>query len=162
MSDIVVNRVDYNDPAQGADLLAMLEIYAHDPMGGGGTLNGDVRARLLTDLAARPFALSWLAYRDGAAVGLANAFLGYSTFAARSLINIHDVVTHPDHRGCGVATALFAEIERTAQVEGCCKITLEVLDGNTRAKALYAHLGYGGYGLGEGQGTAEFWQKAMT
>lgn len=140
----------------------MLEIYARDPMGGGGGLDAQVHTRLLADLAARPFALSLLAYSDDEAVGLANAFFGYSTFAARPLINIHDVVTHPDYRGHGVATALFAEIESIARAEGCCKITLEVLGENARAKALYKHLGYGGYGLGEGQGSAEFWQKALT
>jgi GNAT superfamily N-acetyltransferase len=157
--DIV--RVDYSNPEHGSDLLAMLEIYASDPMGGSGTLSDHVKTHLLPDMAALPFAFSLLAYRDDQPVGLTNCFFGYSTFSAQPLINIHDMVTHPDHRRSGVATAMFAEIERLASARGCCKITLEVLSGNIPAKALYARLGYSGYGLGVDQGTAEFWQKAL-
>ena len=162
MIEPVITRVNYSDPEQGADLIAMLEIYARDPMGGGGTLSDHVKIQLLADLAVRPFAFSLLAYNDKKPVGLANCFFGYSTFSARPLVNIHDLVTHPDYRGSGIATALFNEIERLALLEGCCKLTLEVLSENVRARKLYTQLGFRGYGLGESQGTAEYWQKAMT
>ena len=158
----VITLVNYSDPEHGSDLIAMLEIYARDPMGGGSTLSDHVRIHLLADLAARPFAFSLLAYNDKKPVGLANCFFGYSTFSARPLVNIHDLVTHPDYRGSGIATALFSEIERLALLEGCCKLTLEVLSENMRARQLYAQLGFSGYDLGESQGTAEYWQKALT
>ena len=159
---LAVIPADYGDAAHGAALLGLLDIYARDPMGGGSALPDHTRANLLAGLAATPSALSLLAYADDQPVGLANCFWGFSTFAARPLLNIHDVVTHPEYRGRGVAAALFAEIERRARERGCCKITLEVLSGNHRARSLYSRLGYSGYALDPAQGTAEFWQKALT
>ncbi len=155
-------RVDYSNPDHGADLLAMLEIYANDPMGGNGDLSVFTRENLIAGLAKTPHAMSLLAYFQGKPVGLANCFFGFSTFAAQPLINIHDVVTHPDHRGEGVATALFETIENIAAETGCCKVTLEVLSDNHKATTLYSRLGYAGYALPPALGTALFWQKRIA
>jgi ribosomal protein S18 acetylase RimI-like enzyme len=68
----------------------------------------------------------------------------------------------PAHRGKGVARALFAAIEGEAEARGACKVTLEVLSGNHRAKDLYVSLGYGDYQLDPEAGNALFWQKRLT
>ena len=68
-------------------------------------------------------------------VGLVNAIEGFSTFACRPLVNVHDVVVLPGHRGRGIAARLFAEVEAIARERGACKLTLEVLDGNTPGPA---------------------------
>ncbi|CFP45632.1 acetyltransferase [Bordetella pertussis] len=41
-------------------------------------------------------------------------------------------------------------------------MTLEVLEGNTRAQALYRRLGYAGYELAADTGRAMFWQKKLS
>jgi len=89
-------------------------------------------------------------------------FTGFSTFAARPLVNIHDVCVLAPHRGRGVATALFRRIEDEARARDACKITLEVLSGNHNAKRLYTSLGYGDYTLDPETGHALFWQKRLT
>jgi len=158
---LTIDRVDYTDPRDGADLVRLLDLYARDPMGGGAALDPAVKAVLPARLAATPQAFSLLARRDGVALGLANCLFGFSTFAARPLVNIHDVVVAPEARGGGIARALFAAIEDIARAAGACKVTLEVLSGNHRAKALYAALGYGDYALDPETGTALFWQKRL-
>jgi len=80
------------------------------PWVGGDALDADVLGRLSANLAARADAFSFLAYVDMPhlqAVGLINCFEGYFTFKARPLLNIHDIVVHPDFRGAGVGQALL-------------------------------------------------------
>jgi ribosomal protein S18 acetylase RimI-like enzyme len=162
MTKIVVHIVDYNDPLDGADLLSLLEIYAIDPMGGGGSLSDHARANLLSGLQAVPHAFSLIASMDGEPAGLANCFWGFSTFSAKPLVNIHDIVVAPEFRGRGVAKVLFAKIEEMAAAKGACKVTLEVLSLNEPAKALYKGLGYNAYTIDPAQGTALFWQKELA
>ncbi|WP_232495114.1 GNAT family N-acetyltransferase [Novosphingobium kaempferiae] len=160
--DITVAKADFADPADAAAIVAMLDVYACDPMGGATPLSDDVRERLVPALAEVPGAFVLLARIDGEAVGIANCFTGFSTFAARPLVNIHDMAVAPAHRGKGVARALFAAIEAEARAIGACKVTLEVLSGNHRAKELYASLGYGDFQLDPEAGHALFWQKRLT
>jgi ribosomal protein S18 acetylase RimI-like enzyme len=120
-----------------------------------------VRDRLVPALAGVPGAFSLLAFDGDAAVGLANCFTGFSTFAARPLVNIHDLAVLPAARGRGVGRALMHAVEAEARRRGACKVTLEVLSGNDRAKALYADLGYGNYALDPQAGTAQFWEKKL-
>jgi ribosomal protein S18 acetylase RimI-like enzyme len=159
---ISVRLVDYADAQDGAELLALLDLYARDPMGGGEPLNDNVKANLLDGLQRQSHAFSLIASVDGAPAGLANCLWGYSTFAAKPLVNIHDLIVDSAFRGRGVAKSLFAEIERIAASGGACKVTLEVLSDNAPAKALYASLGYGDYTLDPEKGSALFWQKRLA
>ncbi len=156
-----VTLADYDDPADAVAVVALLDEYACDPMGGGEPLRDDVCERLVAGLKATPGAFSVIARVDGVAVGLANCLMGYSTFAAAPLVNIHDMVVTAAQRGKRVGRAMFGVIEAVARERGACKVTLEVLDGNERAKALYASLGYGDYVLDPELGTALFWQKRL-
>ncbi len=62
----------------------------------------------------------------------------------------------------GVGIALLEEIEEFSREKGYCKITLEVLDGNSPAKELYKKAGFEGYCLDETFGHAEFWTKKLV
>ncbi|WDA42453.1 GNAT family N-acetyltransferase [Erythrobacter sp. BLCC-B19] len=163
MSDTIalaIGLADYNDPRDAADVVALLDAYARDPMGGGAPLAETTKARLASDLAANPQAFSLLARIGARALGLANCFMGYSTFAAAPLVNIHDLAVLPGHRGAGIGKALLAAVEAEALKRGACKITLEVLSGNP-ARHLYAREGYGDYQLDPATGHALFWQKRL-
>ncbi len=159
--ELTVTLADYADPADAAAIVDLLDAYARDPMGGGEPLGDDVRAHLVERLAAHPGAFSLIARVAGEPVGLANCLTGFSTFAARPLVNVHDVAVLPGHRGKGIGKALFAAIEGEAKKRGACKVTLEVLSGNTPACALYASLGYGQYALDPAMGNAQFWEKKL-
>ena len=158
---ITVRLADYADAADAARVVALLDSYARDPMGGGKPLSDDVRERLVPGLAAHPGAFSLLAFAGDEALGLANCITGFSTFAARPLVNIHDMAVLPEARGKGVGRALMLAVEAEARARGACKITLEVLSGNDPAKGLYAALGYGDYALDPQAGTALFWEKKL-
>lgn len=158
---VTVRLADYADAADAARVVALLDSYARDPMGGGKALSEDVRERLVPGLAAHRGAFSLLAFDGDEALGLANCITGFSTFAARPLVNIHDMAVLPEARGRGVGKALMLAVEAEARARGACKITLEVLSGNATAKGLYASLGYGDYALDPQAGTALFWEKKL-
>jgi GNAT superfamily N-acetyltransferase len=162
VSTLTITRADYRDPDHGRDLVTLLDGYARDPMGGGEPLSADTCERLVGALAALPNAFSLIAYVDEQPAGLTNCFVGFSTFAAKPLVNVHDMVVDARFRGTGIGRALFARIEAEAAALGACKVTLEVLSGNAPARALYASLGYGDYALDPAQGTALFWQKRLA
>jgi GNAT superfamily N-acetyltransferase len=159
-----VRAVRYDDPHEAAALVGLLDMYARDPMGGGAPLPEEVKQRLPGDLAAHPGAASFIAWArseqgEEAAVGLANCFLGFSTFKSQPLLNLHDMAVHPAHRGRGVGQALLAAVEQHARQLGCCKLTLEVLSGNAVAQASYQRFGFAQYQLDPAAGQALFMQK---
>jgi ribosomal protein S18 acetylase RimI-like enzyme len=156
---IAVVRVRYDDPSHAAALVDLLDHYARDPAGGGEPLSDFARGNLVAALAARPFVFSVLAFDGDTPVGLINAIEGFSTFACKPLVNVHDVVVAASHRGRGIATRLFAEVEAIARERGACKLTLEVLDGNASARALYQRLGFAAYQLDPAMGHAQFLHK---
>lgn len=160
MIDIV--RARYDDPAHAAALIGLLDAYARDPAGGGEPLGDFARDNLIAELAARPFVFSVLAFDGDTPVGLVNAIEGFSTFACRPLVNVHDVVVASSHRGRGIAAQLFAKVEAIARERGACKLTLEVLDGNAPARALYRRLGFAAYQLDPAMGHAQFLQKWLA
>jgi len=156
---IAIVRARYDDPAHAAALIDLLDHYARDPAGGGAPLSDFARGNLVASLAARPFIFSVLAFDGDIPVGLVNAIEGFSTFACKPLVNVHDVVVASSHRGRGIAAQLFAEVEAIARERGACKLTLEVLDGNAAAQALYRRLGFTAYQLDPAMGHAQFLHK---
>lgn len=154
-------RVDLDNPSHGATLLALLDHYAQDPMGGGKALDPVARARLLSGLRATPHYRGALAFCAGEAVGLINCFLGFSTFAAQPLLNIHDIVVSQGRRGEGIGQALLTWAEAIAREEGCCKLTLEVLSNNHVALQSYQRAGFAPYVLDPSAGQAQFLQRIL-
>jgi ribosomal protein S18 acetylase RimI-like enzyme len=139
---VEIVQADLDRPEHQRDVLALTDAYATDPMGGGEPLATTKRARLIDGLRAHPTTVILLAYVDGAAAGIATCFLGFSTFAALPILNIHDLAVVPEHRGRRVGWELLVAVERKARELGCAKITLEVGDRNTKAKALYERAGF--------------------
>lgn len=156
---VTIIRADYQHPQHREALIFLLDSYARDPMGGAAGLSATTKAQLPDALAQLPHAFSLLAYVDGKAAGLANCFVGFSTFACKPLINIHDFVVHNDYRGQGLSQKLLQHIANLAIEQGCCKITLEVLGNNAAAQAAYRKFGFANYSLSPEAGTAQFWQK---
>ncbi len=158
---IKVSSVDYSDSKQADELIYLLNEYASDPMGGGKTLDKYVIDNLVNELSKLPHAFSLMGYVDEIPVGLITCFEAFSTFSCKPLINIHDVMVLKYYRGKGVSQKMLAKVEEIALEKGCCKITLEVLNGNDAAKSSYKKYGFSGYELDARVGRAEFWQKLI-
>lgn len=149
------------DHGHAGAFLDLLEHYACDPMGGGAGLKPEVRASLVAELQRVPHFHGALAWHEGEAVGLINCFAGFSTFAAKPLLNIHDIVVRREHRGIGIGQELLAWAAGRARELGCCKLTLEVLANNQRALAAYTRAGFAPYVLDPAAGQALFLEKRL-
>ena len=159
MSAVTVVRADCANPVHAAALVDLLDAYASDPAGGGEGLSAFAKQHLVRELAARPQAYSVLAFDGEQPVGLVNCIEGFSTFACKPLVNVHDVAVLASHRGRGIAEQMLALAEAMAVERGAVKMTLEVLSGNHPAVRLYERIGFAGYELGQVIGTANFMQK---
>ena len=160
--DIEIVEAELDRADHQRDVVALTAAYALDEMGNGGPLPAGVLERLIPALRAHPTTLILIAYDEGKAVGIATCFRGFSTFAARPLMNIHDLAVLPSHRGRGVGRLLLEAVARKAAEFGCCKVTLEVVENNTRARRLYEMAGFSQATYGEGTGGgALFYSKPL-
>lgn len=168
VAQIEVRRVDYADSGEARALVQLLDGYARDAAGGGQALPPEVLQGLPAALQQRPQAFSVMAWalqdagKERVPVGLVNCFEGFSTFACRPLVNVHDVVVAPDWRGRRIAQRMLALVETIAHERGACKLTLEVLSGNASAMALYLREGFAPYALDPAMGQAQFLQKKLA
>jgi ribosomal protein S18 acetylase RimI-like enzyme len=142
-------------------VLAMIDAYSRDAMGNAKPLDLDVRLQLIPGLRKHPTTLIFLAFDRDQPVGAAVCFIGFATFAAKPLINIHDFVVLPESRGKGVGRQLLEAVEVKARKLGCCKLTLEVMDKNHQAIRMYQAAGFKRYTLQEEAGSAIFMSKPL-
>ena len=156
-----VVEADLALPEHAAAVLAMLDAYSADPMGDGHPLSAEARAKVIAGLRAHPTTLVFLAFHAGVPAGIATCFRGFSTFAARPLINVHDFFVVPALRGRGIGRALMAAVERKARATGCCKLTLEVQENNARARRLYDACGFSQAQYVEAAGRSVFLWKRL-
>lgn len=158
----IVIRLDPADALHAQAMLMLLDEYAAGPTGRGYGLELQARERLPAMLAARPHYWGCLAFVDGEPAGFANCFETVSSFLARPLLNIHDIAVSPRFQRRGVGAALLAAVEEAARERGCCKLTLEVLEGNLGARRVYERAGFVGYALDPRMGRAAFMEKKLA
>ena len=159
MTEIV--KADFSLPNHADAVLQLMDAYALDPMGGGKGLSSFVKTNLLTELAKRESAHIILAFVDASPAGLAVCFEGFSTFACKPLLNIHDLMVALPYRGRGLSKLLLQKAEEIALSLGCCKLTLEVFERNHIARSAYKSFGFSGYELSPQTGKALFWEKKL-
>ncbi len=162
MSEPTCRLANLDDPADAALVLALTQGYAADPLGQGAPLDPEVAARLIPALRALPTTVIVLCELDGQAAAHATCFLGFSTFAAAPLLNIHDFCVQPAWRGRGLARVLLAGVEAEARARGCVKVSLECHVGNARALGVYWAAGFRPSGEATSLGGALFMTKPLA
>jgi ribosomal protein S18 acetylase RimI-like enzyme len=160
--DITVREADLADREQAAVLVEMLDAYMRDPMEGGSAPSEQVKRELIPGLRAHPACYVFFALRGEEPVGFAICFLGFSTFNARPLINIHDIFVQASARGAGMGKLLLDRIEAKARSMNGCAITLEVREDNHRARRLYSKVGFERAEVGAQRVPMEFWRKRLA
>jgi ribosomal protein S18 acetylase RimI-like enzyme len=159
MTQIV--NAEFADPRHASAIVELLNGYAMDAMGGGQQLADFVKSNLIAAISKRSDVHVVLAFVGDEPAGVAICIEGFSTFACQPLLNIHDLAVAAKFRGRGISKKLLAQVEQVALGLGCCKMTLEVLEGNKLAQALYKSTGFAGYELDPAMGKAMLMQKKL-
>jgi GNAT superfamily N-acetyltransferase len=158
---VEIVEADLDRPAHQDAIRLLTNAYAQDPMGSGAPLAPETLDRLIPGLRAHPTTSILLAFDAAQPVGIATCFRGFSTFAARPLLNLHDLAVLPDRRAGGIGRALLAAVEAKARSLGCCKVTLEVQENNRRARSVYAAAGFAQGVYEEAAGGSLFYTKNL-
>ena len=161
MQKVKIVEADLDRPDHQYAVLDLTDAYARDPMGNGRPLSEEVRHNLIPGLQKHPTTVIFLAFEGGSAIGIANCFIGFSTFAARPLINVSDLAVLPGHREKGIGRLLLGAVERKARNIGCCKMTIEVQENNHRARHVYESMGFVRSVFVEAAGPALFLSKPL-
>lgn len=158
---IVTVTADLRSSDHCRDIVRLLDGYARDIMGGTEPLSEYTKKNLTAELAKRESCIVFLTYVEQEAAALAICFEGFSTFACRPILNIHDIMVDQKFRGRGLSVGLLEKAESVAKERGCCKMTLEVLEGNHRASKIYRRFGFNPYELDPELGNAMFYEKKL-
>ena len=142
LDTIDVIKADLSCTQHQSAILAMLDAYSSDPMGDGRPLSQFAKQNLIPGLIKHPTTLVFLAFCGDEPCGIVTCFRGFSTFAAKPLVNISDLFVDPRLRGRGIGRMLLDAVENDALDSGCCKLTLEVQQNNSRARSVYAGFGF--------------------
>lgn len=148
---------DLSDPRRARAVVDLLDMYSQNEFGSSQPLPAEVRERLVPGIRNHAGHLVFLAWDDDRPIGLAICFVGFSSFKAKPLINIHDLAVAPETRGRGVGRALLEAIEAEARRRDCCRVTLEVRSDNLVAQNLYRRLGYE-----SSQPETWFWTRSLS
>lgn len=97
------------------------------------------------ELLADPCPICWVAVQDGTVVGLCFGKIGKTAgnpvCKSRLVAFIQDIVTLPEYRGQGIATALMSRARQQAVTEGAASMELCVWSFNADAVRLYEKMG---------------------
>jgi ribosomal protein S18 acetylase RimI-like enzyme len=159
--DVTIIDADLARAEHAHALVTMLDAYMRDPMEGGVPPTEQVKRDLVPGLRAHPACYVFFAYRSATPVGFTICFRGFSTFNARSLINIHDIFVDASVRGMGIGAMLLDRVEAKARELNCCALTLEVRQDNRVARGLYRKVGFDQVVVGAERVPMEFWRKPL-
>ncbi|MGQ1784660.1 MULTISPECIES: GNAT family N-acetyltransferase [unclassified Saccharicrinis] len=137
-------------------LLKLMNDYMLDDMGLNSPLPLELGHRIIEGLMSQNNYLGFMLKYQGKYIALANCFVGFSTFKAKQLINIHDFVVAPECRNIGAGNAFLDLISNFGIEHNYCKITLEVRHDNPKAQRLYKKKGFE-----ECLPPMYFWQKDL-
>ena len=151
-----IRLINLNKSEHRAAFRLLLNEYMKDKMGLQKPLEDELAQKVMEDLGNHPVYRGFLVQKDNDYLALANCFINYSTFSGHHLINIHDFVVHPQHRGQGVGFFLLSGIQQYALQQGYCRINLEVRHDNHYAMQLYRK-----FGFKECNPPMYFWEKQL-
>jgi GNAT superfamily N-acetyltransferase len=98
-------------------------------------------AQLLADgFGDSPAFGAFLAFWADDPAGYALFYASYSSFRGRGIF-LEDLYVAERYRGCGIATALLAQVASTALKSGAFGIDLNILDWNEEARRFFANHG---------------------
>lgn len=127
--------------AQAGDVPVIWEMLTELAVFEGGSVSATEADLIRDGFGDRPLFEALLAETDGQVLGLLVFIPLYSSWQGCPGVMIHDLYVREAARGRGAGKALVTEVMRLALVRGCCRVEVNVLEWNARARAFYEGLG---------------------
>ncbi len=140
--ELSILQVDLKNAEHATQLVGLLNEYMKDPMGNNRPMPKELGMQIISGLKKHSGFLGFFVLADENYAGLANCNINFSTFQAKSLINIHDFIVSPVYRNLGAGSFLLRAIINYASQNGYCRVNLEVREDNVTAKSLYKKMGF--------------------
>ena len=137
----------------------LLDAYCCTLNGGGVALSDEVRNRLFNVMPQYGNAIAFLSHHQNKPTGVVFGFYNLYVFSAQPYANVQFIFVLPEFQRRGIAKKLMLAFEARTRELGCCKVTLEVREGNEQAKALYSALEYRRGTFGPHNDALEFWER---
>lgn len=83
-----------------------------------------------------------LAEMEGGPCGLVVAYLAYSSWKGAPSLVVHDLFVEEVARGSGAGSALLDAVADLAVEHGCCRMDVNVLEWNDKARRFYGERGF--------------------
>jgi ribosomal protein S18 acetylase RimI-like enzyme len=154
---VTIRQADLARVEDQQAILNLLDEYARQLIGRQAPLSEQVRQDLIPALRAHPTSFILLAAMNEKNVGLATCFTGFSTFKAKPLLNLHDLVVLNEFQNQGIGSQLLDAVCTHARNCQYCAVTLEVRADNP-ARRLYLRRGFSGLNW-SGQNTVTLFAK---
>jgi GNAT superfamily N-acetyltransferase len=127
--------------AQPADVAVIHEMLTELAAFEGGVVSATEADLSRDGFGDRPLFEALLAKTGGQVQGLLMFIPLYSSWQGKPGVMIHDLYVREAARGQGAGKALVTEVMRLAAERGCCRVEVNVLEWNARARAFYEGLG---------------------
>ena len=142
MDQLTIQQVDLQNEGHCTQILVLLDAYMVDPMGAGKKMDPGLGAEIIKGLKTHCAYLGFFVISGGNYIGLANCNKVFSTWRAKSILNIHDLIVLKEFRRKGAGRFLLQHLHAYAKANDYCKLTLEVREDNFGAQGLYKSMGY--------------------
>jgi Acetyltransferases len=156
IEEIEIEDCDFSNPDHLTSAVELINAYILDEMGGGTPLSPIQQLRFVDGLNDHPKKIVLLASVEGKCAGMIVAFENFSTFTARPMVNIHDIIVKKEFRGNGIGRKMMEALENRANELRCSRITLEVREDNKVAQQLYKSMGFD-----ETEPPMRYWRKYL-
>jgi ribosomal protein S18 acetylase RimI-like enzyme len=103
----------------------------------------DVEALTLQVARGQPELLVRVAEREGAVIGCVLTYIGYDVLSAARGLHLSDIIVTQNHRGCGIGTALLADIAAEGLRRELEWMSWTALTANNAAHRFYERVGGG-------------------
>lgn len=133
---------DVHNEEHCANIVKLINYYMMDGMGLGESMPEKLGVKIIHGLRNHPCYKGFFVIIENEYAALANCNINFSTWQAKPLINIHDLIVAPAYRNQGVGLFLLTEIEKYARENDYCRINLEVRHDNYKAQKLYQKAGF--------------------
>jgi ribosomal protein S18 acetylase RimI-like enzyme len=160
MLEVIIADMKRHDHSE--TVVQLMDAFAIEFLDNGNGLSDEVKKNLVKEMSKRNTVHVIIALVNKRPAGIAILQESFSTFSCKNVLNVHDIYVSTEYRGIGLSKMLLKKAEEIADNLMCSKMTIEVLEGNFRARSAYQSFGFSDGDLNPKMGKVLLWEKKCS